>query len=148
MKSPIALPRVFVYGLATNAVWEFVQCVVFYDMWGWSISRAALWMAGATLADGVLVLGIVALASRLLGGYYVWPPKARGWAVLILIGFMVGIAVEWVAQIFQWWKYGPLMPLITLFGYTLGVTPLLQMALLPGLSAHLAALNAKQSSLD
>ena len=136
-RAPVTL-RLFAYALATNAVWEFVQCVVFYDMWSWNFWRAALWMAGATLADGVLVLGIVALASGVFG-CRVWPPNARGWAVLICIGLLVGVAVEWIAQSLALWKYGSLMPGLDLFGQSLGVIPLMQMALLSGLSVWLAA---------
>lgn len=138
-----SLQRLAAYGLAINAGWELMQCAVFYDMWGWSFWRAALWMVVATLADGVLVLGIVTLVGKTFGWRCIWPPNTRGWTVLIFIGLVVGVAVEWAAQHFQLWGYGSLMPEITLFSYALGVTPLLQMMLLPGLSAHLAALNTK-----
>jgi hypothetical protein len=50
---------------------------------------------------------------------------------MITVGFVSGLILEWSAKFMDWWTYSELMPTITLFGETVGVSPVMQMTLLP-----------------
>ncbi len=117
-----------------HGVWEFFQCLFFYDMSGFSVWKGALWMLGATVADAVLSVILVGGALCLGNRKSRLPPT---W-LLIAAGFIAAVAIETLASLGGWWRYGPLMPQIQILGVHLGMLPLLQMALLPLLGAKIA----------
>lgn len=129
----LALHAIWLHGL-----WEVVQCSVLYDMSGVSSLSGLVLMVGATLADVALTLLLVFSALRLR-------PKTTGLSFLhlglCLIGLGAGTAmlIEVGAQAAGWWRYSAAMPIISVFGWPIGVLPLLQMALLPLLCFLLAS---------
>ena len=120
-----------------NAVWEWVQCGLFYDMSDPPLWKGAVWMLAATVADVFIVLAVVRLAAWLAGNNF-GAPDVKGWTALLGVGLAAGVLVEWVARGLKLWDYGPLMPTLQLAGATVGLAPLAQMALLPALSLWLA----------
>ena len=80
----------------------------------------------------LLVVAFIALYKRDAG----WMRRARGgdYALLSLLGLCVAVLVEYKAMLMGLWEYAPAMP--TLFG--LGISPLLQMAVLLPLSAYIS----------
>lgn len=91
----------------------------------------------ATLGDVFYTLFAVAVVAlyRRDGG---WIIRARGvdYAALALFGFCISVFVEYKALFLERWEYAPAMPL--LFG--IGLSPILQMAVLLPLSVFLARL--------
>lgn len=128
------LARLAWWSFILHGVWEFFQCLFFYDMSGFSVWKGALWMVGATLADAVLSVLLVA-GARYLGNRNSRLPTT--W-LLSIAGFIVAATIETLASLGGWWRYGPLMPQLQILGVSLGLLPLLQMALLPLLGAKIA----------
>ncbi len=126
--------RLALWSLSLHGVWEFFQCIFFYDMNGFNPLTGALWMLGATLADTVLTL--------LLVGGVLWFHRrisSVSFALaLIFAGFLAAIGIESAASLGEWWRYAPAMPQLHFVGVTLGLLPLLQMALLPWVGAKFA----------
>lgn len=129
--------RVALWGFLLNMLWEFGQCTLLYDMWDWGFWRATAWMWGAILGDVGIVLGVVWIAHRFTAR--VVPPDARGWATLLLVGFVASVGLEWAAQALGLWGYSDLMPTLTVFGHTVGFSPVVQVTFLPALCARFAA---------
>lgn len=139
-RTPRILPlrNVALYGFILNAAWEFVQCVFLYDMWGSGFWRAAAWMWGAIIGDVLIVLGVTLLARLTVGSQHLLPPDRRGWAALLGVGFAASVFLEWLARALALWEYSSLMPTLTFFGYTVGLSPVVQITILPALSVYLA----------
>lgn len=120
---------IFVAGVVLNYIWDVSQAVLYVGM----ISIAAIsWHCFvAALGDGVIVLVIHAAGWLVFGkpGWFVHPRAAQ---IVFLLGFdlAIAVAVEWAAV--YWlhrWSYTSQMPLIP--GLGIGVTPVLQMLVLP-----------------
>ena len=141
MLTPTSLSwrRIALWGFLLNMLWEFGQCTVLYDMWSWSFWRATVWMWGAIFGDVVIVLGVAGLARLIVGGDRLAPPDARGWAALLVVGSLAAVFLEWAAQALGLWGYSDLMPTVTISGYTVGLSPVVQVTALPALSVCLAA---------
>ena len=122
---------IFFVATLLNYLWEFAQASLYTGM---SELRVALWHClRAALGDGVLVVLVFALgavALRSLDWYRA--PGARGYAVMLGTGLLIGIAVEWAGlHALQRWSYAPGMPVIPFLG--VGFVPVAQMLLLPPL---------------
>ena len=127
------------WGFGLNAVWEFAQCTLLYDMWDWGFWRATAYMWGAILGDGLIVLGIARLAQLLAGSRHVWPPDVHGWVTLLVVGFVASVGLEWIARAFDLWGYSDLMPMLVVAGHPVGLSPIVQVTLLPALSVYFAS---------
>jgi hypothetical protein len=136
--SALPLPYIALWASILSGAWELVQCTLFFDMWGWGLWTNILWMSAATAIDLVLVLGVIWLASRIAGAAQIRRPSRSGTAVLVLVGGLAGAIIEWVAGAMHLWTYSKRMPTMTLFKASIGLTPVLQMALLPLISVLLA----------
>lgn len=130
--------RIALWGFLLNMIWEFVQCTVLYDMWTWNFWKASVYMWGAILGDVLIVLGIVYLAARFVGYPNLSPPTRRGWIALFGISFIASILLEWLALYLELWGYSVWMPTIEVFGFSVGLAPIVQITLLPPLSVLLA----------
>lgn len=136
--SNLPLRRIAIWALVLNALWEFGQCTVLYDMWGWGLLRGTAWMWGAIAGDVLIVMGIVAIATVLTGKAHLNPPDSSGWVALISISFIASILLEWLALYLDLWTYSAWMPTVDLFGFLVGLAPVAQITLLPPLSVMLA----------
>jgi hypothetical protein len=134
----LPLKRIALWGFLLNMLWEFVQCTVLYDMWDWGFWRATAWMWGAIFGDVVIVLGVVLGAVLLVSARHVAPPDALGWVALLSVGFAASVGLEWAAQALELWGYSDLMPTLTVLGHTVGLSPIVQVTVLPALSVWLA----------
>lgn len=137
--SAYALPlyRIALWGFLLNAFWEFGQYVLFYDMRDWGFWR------GAACGDVGIVLGVVALARLAVGDNALISMSGRGWTALLAVGllavgFVASVLLEWLAKVVHLWSYSALMPTITLFGHSVGLSPIAQITALPTLSIALA----------
>lgn len=127
-----------VWAVALNAAWEFLQCTVLYDMWRWGVVRGSLYMWGAIVGDVGIVLGVYYVASKLAGASHLLPLDSRGWGTMLAIGLAAAIFLEWLARAIGLWGYTDLMPTIAIGDNAVGVSPVLQITLLPALALFLA----------
>jgi amino acid transporter len=125
------IATVFSVAVAVNYPWELAQAPLYEGMSDFSF---ALWHCFvASLGDGLLVLlifgaGWVMLRRR---DWFV-NPGWRSYLVMLASGLVIGVFVEWVAvHVAERWAYAPRMPVIPIFN--IGLTPLVQMLVLPPL---------------
>lgn len=101
-------------------------------MSGFSPLSALFFMGGATVADVILSLFLIALNLR---SVRLQPLNmARSLGTLALYGAVAATAIEFLARSFSWWHYTPAMPSFPFFGQTIGLLPVLQIAVLPSLA--------------
>ena len=133
--------RIAAYGFLLNMLWEFGQCGFLYDMWDWGFWRGSAWMWGAIIGDVGIVLGVAALTRFAVGDKALISASVREWTALLAVGFVAGVLLEWLAKVLELWAYTELMPTITLFEHTVGVSPIVQITVLPALSVMVATRN-------
>ncbi len=101
----------------------------------------------ATLGDIAYTLGVV-LVLGLIVGSFAWFLRAgaRVYVGLAVVGFWIALFVEYKALAFDRWEYTEAMPLFL----QVGVSPLLQMAILLPFSVYLTrvALGTKGRTID
>lgn len=135
MLAKVAL--VFAIGVLVNYPWELAQSRLYEDM---DDVREVLWHCFiAALGDGVLVLAVFA-AGAIMFRRAEWfvRPGARGYAVMLGAGLVIGVLVEWLGlHLLRRWVYVPDMPLIP--GLGIGLVPVAQMLLLPPLILRIVA---------
>jgi len=141
--SSVPLRRITRWALALNAPWEFVQCGIFYRMWDEGWLSGGLSMTAAIAGDVVIVIGVTYIAFQLTGAATLNKPTLIGWGVLIGVGFLAGIVLEWIAQFLRLWGYSPWMPSIPVLGYEVGLLPVLQVTILPAISVYLSTRTAR-----
>lgn len=134
----LPLKRIAIWAFVLNALWEFGQCTMLYDMWDWGLLRGTVWMWGAIAGDVLIVLSMVAIVAVLTGKAHLNPPGSSGWLALISISFIASILLEWLALYLDLWVYSAWMPTVDLFGFSVGLAPIAQITLLPPLSVLLA----------
>ncbi len=134
--------RLALHALWLHGVWEAAQCRLFYDMSGVSGTSAFGFMIGATGADVVLTLALVAIAFRFERERHC----ATVFLTLPLLGAGAAIGIEISALSLGWWRYSPTMPALRFFGRSIGLLPVIQMALLPSLALVLARFSFSSKS--
>lgn len=112
-----------------NYVWEFAQAPLYVGMDRLSV----VWWHCllASLGDGFLVLLILASVRLLLGRRWFMQPGFKGYALMLVAGFIIAVSVESIALHFGYWSYNSLMPLVP--GLNIGIVPVLQMLVIPPL---------------
>jgi len=141
--SSLPLRRIALWALALNALWEFAQCGVFYQMWDDGLLSGGLLMMAAIAGDVVIVMGVAFLAFQLTGAAALNKPTVIGWGVLAGVGFLVGVVLEWISQVLRLWGYNPWMPTIPVLGYEVGLLPVLQITVLPAISVYSSTCSRK-----
>lgn len=136
---PEVVSSLFVYGLGLNAFWEFAQAGPLYDMWaevglGWG----AFHIMVAIFGDALLVVGLTWAVAKLCRSDQLLPTSTGQWFLLFLLGCVAGIFLEWLARMMGFWTYNELMPLLSVSGKTVGLSPVLQITFLPAISAFAA----------
>jgi hypothetical protein len=116
-----------------HLVWESLQLPL-YTIWETGTLREqAFAVAHCTLGDVLIALSTLTLAL-LLAGDDAWPDR-RFWSVAALalvFGVTYTIFSEWLNVVVRAsWAYSGRMPVIAMFGFRLGVSPLLQWIMVP-----------------
>ena len=134
----------FVMSVFVNYLWEMAQAPLYEGMDDFSI---VWWHCGlAALGDGLLVLLIYAAGWAVLRRQdWFAHPGATGYAVMLLVGLVIGVSIEWLAVfIANQWAYTARMPLVPLLN--VGLAPVAQMLVLPALIFRLVAIGCDRAS--
>lgn len=129
---------IILWAFILNTLWEFGQCVYFYDMWSWPFLESTIWMWAAIFGDVMIVLGLWKGACFLNGLGQFHKPSRTGYLVLLLLSFGASIVLEWIAIYFNLWSYDASMPVVEVLNHPIGLLPVLQITTLPALSVWLA----------
>jgi hypothetical protein len=139
------LASLFAVSVVLNYFWEVGQAFLYVGMDSWKI----IWWhcLVASLGDGLMVCTIHAAGwcfFRRPDWFMAAQWKAYG--VMLISGLVLALTVEWLAvHILQRWAYTADMPVLPLtMGVTIGITPLLQMLLLPPVIFYIVALRSKK----
>ena len=136
--------RVFVIAFLLNVIWEMAQMPLYEGM---SIRSLGSWLAcmQAAIGDGVITVAIWAGGATLYGcRNWVMGPTVPRVVYLIAVGAGIAIAIETVSLAAGRWTYSAIMPVAPWSG--IGVSPLIQLILLPGVAAALASLRSKRDT--
>lgn len=98
----------------------------------------AAWMSAAIVGDVLLVLAIWRVAR------WMQPSAKVPFFSLVLLGIVVGLVIEWGARSLGLWDYAPAMPILQVGRHEIGLSPIVQMAVLPLLSVALSARDLRQ----
>jgi len=118
-----------------NAAWELAQMSLYVTSVppGWI---AALTHCGKAAGGDLLLMGILYLVLVLAIGSWRWPLEPASyrhpatWVLTPAVGALLAVAFElWAVYVDHRWAYGTSMPLIP--GLSVGVTPVLQMIVIP-----------------
>jgi hypothetical protein len=126
---------VYAVAVAANYPWELAESPLYEGMGDFG----AMWWHCfvASLGDGLLVLFILAAGWIAFGrtGWFVSPGVA-GYGLMLAVGLVIAVAVEWIALRVERWSYAATMPLVP--GLGVGVVPVAQMVVLPPLVFRIA----------
>ena len=128
----IRLPTVtavYVVSVAVNYPWELAQAALFTAES--HPGRTFVHCFVASLGDGIMLLLLFGMGAA-VSGRFDWfrRPRIRDYIVLCASGFVLAVAIEWVAvHLLHRWSYTEDMPLLPVLD--VGLIPLLQMVLLP-----------------
>lgn len=136
-----ALRRYGVVVALGNLAWEFLHMPL-YTIWSTGSWREIAFAGVHCTGGDVLIALSSLLASLLLVGSGAWPftrfiPVA---ALTILLGVAYTAFSEWLNIVVRAaWAYSDLMPVISILGFHVGLSPLLQWVVVPGLAFAWAA---------
>lgn len=125
--------------IALNAIghftWELLQ-LPFYSIWtSGSTEQLIFAIIHCTIGDVMIAFSVV-FASAVLWRSFNWPAR-RYWLVAftaIVLGLAYTGFSEWLnVYVRQSWQYASSMPVFRFLGYNIGLSPLAQWVIVPGL---------------
>lgn len=130
------LGLIIFFSFLGNVVWENLQAPL-YQGYGsfWQHFPVCFW---GTIGDVVIVLVLyLAITVWYRDWYWIKDLSLRSVITLGILGLAIGAGIELRALSAAQWAYTPAMPVIP--GLGVGLLPVLQMMILPGLTFFLAA---------
>lgn len=126
---------VAIFALLLNFPWEMVQVPLYAGMAQAPHWQAVRSCARATVGDaGIMLLAFWTVAAIDGGRRWILQPSRRQLALLVGIGVVITMMIEWLALRGLWlaaWRYAPEMPLIP--GLRIGMAPIIQWIVIPPL---------------
>lgn len=137
----LAALRIYLLTTAgTDLLWEAAHLPL-YTLWQTESARANTFaVAHCTLGDVLIALASLTIALILVG-HRDWPARrfAAVATLTLVFGFSYTIFSEWLNVVVRRsWAYSTLMPSISLFGFVIGISPLMQWVVVPGLALYMA----------
>ena len=128
--------RIFVIGFLVNLVWENAQGFLYVGYRGFVEHFWACFVA--SVIDALVIL-LVYLVLALVYQELYWPRRNTSvrYVVVALLGGALAVGFELWALAVGEWSYTPLMPVVP--GLGVGLSPLVQLMVLPVLTYHLSA---------
>ena len=139
---------VVLWAFLLNTLWEFTQCVFLYDMWSWPFWKGTIWMWAAVFGDILIVLTLWKGITKTFNSIHFFRGHFRDYCVLVLISFFAAIFLEWIALYWELWSYNESMPSINILGQKVGISPILQITILPALSLFFAEKFQSKATYD
>lgn len=128
-----ALRRYLAVILVGNLTWEFAHMPLYTI--GWTGTWREIVFAAVHCTGGDLLIALASLTlSLLIAGNDNWPTdRHKSVAVLtIVLGVAYTIFSEWLNIVIRAaWAYSDLMPVLSLYGLDVGLSPLLQWIVVP-----------------
>lgn len=123
---------------AGNVAWEAAHLPL-YTLWRTGTAREKLFaVVHCTLGDLLIALASLAL-GLVLAGHRNWPVRRFGAVAALAVAFGLGYTAfsEWLNIVVrESWAYSDMMPVVPLFGFEVGASPLLQWLVVPALALH------------
>jgi hypothetical protein len=123
-----------------DLVWETLHLPL-YTLWRTgTVGEKFFAVVHCTFGDLLIALATLALALILVG-HRDWPARRFTQVAALTLFFGLGYTIfsEWLNVIVRKsWAYSSLMPVISAFGLTVGVSPLLQWIGVPSLALYMA----------
>jgi hypothetical protein len=120
--------------------WEAVHLPL-YTLWQTeSVGANIFAVAHCTLGDVLIALASLTIALILVG-HRDWPIRrfVKVAALTLVLGGGYTVFSEWLNVIVRRsWTYSSLMPIVSLFGFVIGISPLLQWVVVPILALCMA----------
>jgi len=113
----------FVIAFILNAIWENLHAFLYDNYMGGEITELVL--LRATLADAIMIT-VITLPFVLFPSW-----RRQNW-IIIFVGLVPAIGIEWYALLTGRWAYNVYMPIIPFL--SVGLTPAIQLGLLGFLS--------------
>jgi len=132
------MPIVVFWAFLLNMIWEFGQCLFLYNMWDWPFWKATVWMWAAIIGDVFIVLGLWKITTSIFPSINFAQSNFKNYLYLIVISFLASVVLEWAAKYLELWTYSDLMPILVIFDYEVGLSPIMQITFLPALSVYLS----------
>ena len=119
-----------------NLVWETAHLPL-YTLWSTGSAGDKIFaVVHCTGGDLLIAVAAIALALIMCGNRH-WPTR-RFWpvaAVTLVLGIAYTFFSEWLNIVVRKsWAYSDLMPVIDVFGFPVGLSPLLQWIVIPALA--------------
>ncbi|MEX2463388.1 MAG: hypothetical protein WD513_03790 [Balneolaceae bacterium] len=130
--------QIILWAFILHTGWEFGQCLFLYNMWDWPFINATIWMWGAVFGDILIVLALWKITATAVPSLNYLQPNGKSYLYLIVLSFAASIFLEWMAIALNLWEYSDAMPVVTVFDYEVGLSPIVQITLLPAASIYLA----------
>lgn len=110
---------IFFLAFVLNYAWEHAHAVLYTNYKGGAISEFVLIRATTFDALYTMIVGTAFLTITIL--------RKRKW-LMVLMGFVVAVNIEWYALATERWGYTTAMPIIPIIN--VGLTPAIQLGLL------------------
>jgi hypothetical protein len=110
---------IFLVAFALNIVWENLHSFLYDSNMGGKITELTL-LRASTMDALIIILILLPFL------YFTFFKKRTG--LIIVIGIILGILIEWVALHLNIWTYNQYMPIVPYF--EVGLTPAIQLGLL------------------
>jgi hypothetical protein len=123
---------IFLVSFFLNFIWENLHSLLYAGYQGGTITEFILFRA--SLGDAVMIT-LLALPF-----FFISALKKRDWLIIVL-GVLVAILIEWYALSSGRWAYNEYMPLIPFLN--IGLTPTIQLGLLGYFSYRIVARKEK-----
>ena len=130
------IARLIIIAFFLNFIWEIFQAPLYAPHFA-GVSAFIFVHLKASAGDVLLVFLIVILNALVFQDrFWFQALSAKKAASSVFLGFIIAVIVEKLALASGRWAYNSLMPVIPLFN--VGLTPVLQMMILPILSLWIA----------
>jgi hypothetical protein len=131
------IAALFVISVPLNFFWEVTQMPLYVEHG--NLLKFAVHCIIPSFGDGIIVLMIFAIGSVVMRRVdWFDNPKLHGYILMLASGLTIAVFIEWVSvYMIGRWSYTGNMPLLPVLN--VGVSPVLQMLLLPPVIFNTAA---------